>query len=120
MKNLEEKEKKLQSALSKLKTLKLNFDDLSANISNIENQKNQLKIEKEELQQKYINLNSEHQNLKHKLEKVNLETVEMDFDEDELLKYMQLAHEQGLSLNEFIEKALEQAMGKSDFEKECG
>ena len=45
MKNLEEKEKKLQSALAKLKTLKLNFDDLSANISNIENQKNQLKIE---------------------------------------------------------------------------
>ena len=54
------------------------------------------------------------------VKKVNLETVEMDFDEDELLKYMQLAHEQGLSLNEFIEKALEQAMGKSDFEKECG
>ena len=44
MKNLEEKEKKLQSALSKLKTLKLNFDDLGANISNIENQKNQFKI----------------------------------------------------------------------------
>jgi hypothetical protein len=38
MKNLEEKEKKLHSALSKLKTLKLNFDDLSANVLNIENQ----------------------------------------------------------------------------------
>ena len=58
MKNLEEKEKKLQSALSKLKTLKLNTDDLSANILNMENQKNQLKIEKEELQQKYVNLNN--------------------------------------------------------------
>ena len=46
MKNLVEKEKKLQSALSKLRNLKLNFDDLSANILNIENQKNQLKIEK--------------------------------------------------------------------------
>ena len=45
MRNFEEKEKKLKSALSKLKTLKLNFDDLSVNISNIENQKNQLKIE---------------------------------------------------------------------------
>ena len=43
MKNLEEKEKKLQSALSKLKTLKLNFDDLSANISNMENQKKSIK-----------------------------------------------------------------------------
>ena len=75
MKDLEEKEKKLQSALSKLKTLKLNFDDLSANILSIENQKNQLKIEKEELQQKYINLNNEHRNLKHKLEKVNLVAV---------------------------------------------
>ena len=39
---LEEKEKKLQSVLSKLKTLKLEFDDLSKNVSNIENQKNQL------------------------------------------------------------------------------
>ena len=46
MKNLEEKEKKLQSVLSKLKTLKLNFDDLSANITNIKDQKNQLKIKK--------------------------------------------------------------------------
>ena len=43
MKNLEEKEKKLQSALAKLKTLKLNIDDLSANILNIENQKKSIK-----------------------------------------------------------------------------
>ena len=71
MKNLEEKEKKLQSALSKLKLLKLNFDDLSENVSNIENQKNQFKIEKEVLQEKYINLNKEHQILKQKLERVN-------------------------------------------------
>ena len=75
MKNLEEKEKKLQSTLSKLKTLKLNFVDLSANISNIEYQKNQFKIEKEELQQKFINLNNENKNLKQKLEKINLESM---------------------------------------------
>ena len=75
MKILEEKEKKLQSALSKLKILKLSFDDLSENVSNIENQKNQFKIEKEALQEKYINLNKEHQQLKQKLERVNLENM---------------------------------------------
>lgn len=43
MKNLEEKEKKLQSALSKLETLKLNFDDLSANIFNYRESKKSIK-----------------------------------------------------------------------------
>ena len=46
---LEEKEKKLEIALAKLKNLKLNFADMTKNISNLENQKKQFKIEKEEL-----------------------------------------------------------------------
>ena len=58
MKNLDEKEKKLQSALLKLKSLKLNFNDLSEDISNIESQKNQFKIEKEALQEKYTILSN--------------------------------------------------------------
>ena len=71
MKILEEKEKKLVAALSKLKNLKLNFEDLNKNISNLENQRNQFKIEKEELEEKYGNLNKEHQNLKLQIEKAN-------------------------------------------------
>ena len=68
MKMLEEKEKKLEIALAKLKNLKLNFADMTKNISNLENQKKQFKIEKEELQEKYKLLNKEHHNLKQQLE----------------------------------------------------
>ena len=72
---LEEKEKKLEIALAKLKNLKLNFADMTKNISNLENQKKQFKIEKEELKKKYKSLNTEHQNLKLQIEKVNSSTI---------------------------------------------
>ena len=52
MKILEEKEKKLVATLSKLKNLKLDFEVMNKNISNLENQRNQFKIEKEELEEK--------------------------------------------------------------------
>ncbi len=104
MKNLEEKEKKLQSALSKLKTLKLNIDDLSANILIIENQKNQLKIEKEELQQKYIKLTNEHQNLKHKLAKVDLETMEKFENQNKFTQKVDELNQETDSLIEEIDK----------------
>ena len=42
------------------------------------------------------------------LTKVKYETIELDFDEEELLKYMMLAHEQNLSFNEFVEQALKE------------
>ena len=54
------------------------------------------------------------------LKKVQTEHVELDFDEEDLLKIMVAAHERGLSLNDFCVKALEEAVMKEDFESECG
>lgn len=41
------------------------------------------------------------------IKKMDLETVELEFDDDELLKYMKEAHDRGLSFNDFCVKALE-------------
>ena len=38
--------------------------------------------------------------------KVKMETVELNFSDDELFKYMRLAHEMGMSLNELCAEAL--------------
>ena len=35
-----------------------------------------------------------------------METVELDFDDEELFKYMQLAHEKNMSFNQLVEEAL--------------
>ena len=42
------------------------------------------------------------------IKKVKYETIELDFNEEELLKYMTCAHEQNLSFNEFVEQALKE------------
>jgi len=55
-----------------------------------------------------------------RVKKVNFETVELDFDEDELFKYMQIAHEKGISFNQFCGNALSEALAKAEFENECG
>ena len=54
------------------------------------------------------------------IKKVKLETVELDFDDCELFKYMQLAHAQGISFNQLCENALSDAITKAGFENECG
>jgi len=54
------------------------------------------------------------------IKKVNLETVELDFDEGELFKYMQMAHDQGISFNDLCGNALNEAIIKAQFENECG
>tara|TARA_A100001037_G_scaffold244817_1_gene225966 strand:+ start:111001 stop:111300 length:300 start_codon:yes stop_codon:yes gene_type:complete len=41
-----------------------------------------------------------------RLTKVKYETVELDFDDEELFKYMQVAHERNQSFNQFVEEAL--------------
>ena len=40
------------------------------------------------------------------LKKVKYETIELDFDDEELFKYMQMAHERNQSFNEFVAEAL--------------
>ena len=66
-----EKEKKLISALDKLKSLNLQNPTLKNNLENLSSQKNQLEIEKKEIEQKYQNLISEHKALSQKLLDIN-------------------------------------------------
>ena len=104
MKILEEKEKKLAAALSKLKNLKLNFEDLNRNISNLENQRNQFKIEKEELQQKYGNLNKEHQNLKLQIEKADTGNISKFKNQDKFNEKVDELNQETIELIEEIDK----------------
>jgi len=71
---------------------------------NLKDQKNQLKIEKEELQQKYINLNNEHQNLKHKLEKVNLEAMKKFENQNKFTQKVDELNQETEGLIEEIDK----------------
>ena len=54
------------------------------------------------------------------LKKVELEAVELDFDDDDLLKIMIAAHSSGLTFNEFCHQALEEHLTKEEFNSECG
>ena len=56
MNSVIEKEKKLSLALTKLKKLNLKNPDINKNIENLSSQKNQLQIEKRELEEKYKSL----------------------------------------------------------------
>ena len=76
MKSFEEKEKKLETAISKLNNVNFTLNDLKFTISDLEEQKNQLKIEKNQIEVKYSSLIKEHQILKKQVEKFNTELHE--------------------------------------------
>ena len=88
MKTFNEKEEKLNSALKKLKNLKFENPELKENIKNLSDQKNQLEIEKKEIEEKYIALLEDHENLKKRIkdEKQSQRYKELKFNEkiDEL------------------------------------
>ena len=44
------------------------------------------------------------------IKKVKYETIELEFDDEELLKYMQFAHEKNITFNELVEEALANAI----------
>ena len=66
MKTDSEKEKKLSFALNKLKGLSLYNPTLRSNLENLSAQKNQLEIEKKQIEEKYQNLISQHKSLDRK------------------------------------------------------
>ena len=77
MNSILEKEKKLNLALTKLKNLNLENPDIKKNIEILGEQKNQLEIEKLELEKKYKTLVNDHDNLSRKLEELqNREKIE--------------------------------------------
>ena len=51
------------------------------------------------------------------LTKVKYETIELDFDDKELLKYMQFAHEENITFNELCERALKEKIKENNYEK---
>ena len=67
MNSINEKEKKLNSALEELKNLDLTNPDLQNNIENLNIQKNQLEIEKNLIEEKYKKLLNDHEALSKKL-----------------------------------------------------
>ena len=77
MKSVIEKEKKLNLALTKLKNLNLKNPDIKKDIKNLSTQKNQLEIEKQELEEKYKSLVDDYNNLSKKLDQYqNREKIE--------------------------------------------
>ena len=77
MNSLTEKEKKLNLALTKLKNLNLKNPDVKKNIENLSIQKNQLQIEKQDLEEKYKILKNDYSDLSKRLDELsNLEKTE--------------------------------------------
>ena len=64
MKSIDEKEKKLNQLLQQLKNLKLVNDEENNYIKDLEKQKNQLVIEKKEVEEQYTFILKENQELK--------------------------------------------------------
>ena len=81
MKYFSEKEKKLEIALVKLKKLNLSDEEGQKNLKFISNQKNQLKIEKRELENKYQDLINEHHKLKDQLKDIKDKNSKHKFDQ---------------------------------------
>ena len=71
MKTIFEKEKKLGEALEKLKNLELKNPNLINDIKILDNQKNQLEIEKIDLEKKYNSLKEDYEALKLKLNEIS-------------------------------------------------
>tara|TARA_B100000212_G_scaffold322492_1_gene281872 strand:+ start:57 stop:380 length:324 start_codon:yes stop_codon:yes gene_type:complete len=77
MNSVIEKEKKLISALSKLRELNLKNPEIKKNIENLNFQKNQLEIEKQQLEEKYKRLVDDYDILSQKLDNFqNQEKIE--------------------------------------------
>ena len=83
MKTFNEKEEKLNFALEKLKDLNFVNPKLKEHREFLDNQKNQLEIEKQELEEKYRLLLSDYDQLKQKIKEQNLtqKNKELKFNE---------------------------------------
>jgi bifunctional DNA-binding transcriptional regulator/antitoxin component of YhaV-PrlF toxin-antitoxin module len=48
------------------------------------------------------------------LTKVKYKTIELDFDEEELLKYMQFAHEKNITFNELCQEVIQEKIDEDN------
>ena len=104
METLYNKEKKLETALSKLKSLSENSSSNLGEINDLYEEKNQLEIEKQAAENKYNQLIDEHENLKRKLKSLEEKTEKNRKAEDEFNQEIRELSEETDSLVEEIEK----------------
>tara|TARA_B100000686_G_C15872122_1_gene516920 strand:+ start:212 stop:460 length:249 start_codon:yes stop_codon:yes gene_type:complete len=71
MKSIFEKEKKLNDVLDRLNTLEMNNPRLYKEIENLDHQKNQLIIEKKDLEKKHNSLREDYEKLRAMIEEMN-------------------------------------------------
>ena len=48
------------------------------------------------------------------IRKIKYESVELEFDDEELLKYMKFAHESGITFNQLCEDAIKAQLDETD------
>ena len=104
MKTSNEKEKKLVLALSKLKNLNCGNPALVNDLQNLDDQKNQLEIEKKEIETKYGNLIQDYEVLKQKLNKINKNKENQKEKEIEFSEKIDELNQETDSLLEEIDK----------------
>ena len=102
--SLYSKEKKLETALDKLKSLTENPISLSSGINDLYEEKNQLEIEKRDMEHKYNKLLSEHKSLKVKLNELESETLKNKKLQDDFNQDIKELSQETDSLVEEIEK----------------
>jgi len=104
MKFLSEKEKKLNEALTKLKNLNFNDTNTNKDLETLKEQKNQLEIEKKELEKKYVSLVNEYEELSRKLDEFEKqEKIEKQKQLNFYKKIDELNQETDILLNEIDE-----------------
>ena len=104
MKTHSEKEKKLDLAIDKLKGLNLQNPTLKTNLENLSYQKNQLEIEKKEIEERYQNLMSEHKALCVKLEDISNQKIDEQKKETEFSEKIDELNQETDTLLEEIDK----------------
>ncbi len=86
MKTFNEKEKKLQEALEKLSNFSISNLEQTTKIHELINQKNQLEIEKNDLIKKYLELETNFNDLKSKISILNIEKKNNNLQEEQFEK----------------------------------
>jgi len=104
MESLYNKEKKLETALNKLESLSKSSTSYLGGVNDLYEEKNQLKIEKGEAENKYKQLLAEHNSLKKKLKTLEKETLKNKKLQDELNQDISELSQETDSLVEEIDK----------------
>ena len=104
MKSINEKEKKLTDALTRLNLLNPESSALRENIRIISVQKNQLEIEKKAIEEKYIKLKEEYNILNSKLEEISVKKTLDNKKEIEISEKIDELNQETDTLLEEIDK----------------